>query len=61
MKNILKTGSLGLILAVYSCQSVNTTKMFYEDVKPEKVSDQFSFTEGPSSDKEGMCIYGSAE
>lgn len=31
--------------------------MFYEDVKPERVSDQFSFTEGPSADKEGNVYF----
>ncbi len=31
--------------------------MFYDRVKPEKISDQFSFTEGPASDKEGNVYF----
>jgi gluconolactonase len=31
--------------------------MFYEGVKPEMVSDKFSFTEGPSADKEGNVYF----
>lgn len=31
--------------------------MFYEGVKPEKVSDKFSFTEGPSADHEGNVYF----
>jgi hypothetical protein len=56
MKNICKIGWIGLVFALVNCQSVNSSKMFYEGVKPEMVSDKFSFTEGPSADKEGMCI-----
>ncbi len=31
--------------------------MFYEGVQPQKVSDKFSFTEGPSTDKEGNVYF----
>lgn len=31
--------------------------MFYDGVKPEMVSDTFSFTEGPSSDKKGNVYF----
>jgi gluconolactonase len=31
--------------------------MFYEGVHPEKISDQFSFTEGPSSDQHGNVYF----
>ncbi len=31
--------------------------MFYEGVQPERVSDQFSFTEGPSADKIGNVYF----
>jgi gluconolactonase len=31
--------------------------MFYDGVQPEQVSDQFSFTEGPSSDKKGNVYF----
>jgi len=31
--------------------------MFYDDVKPEKISDQFSFTEGPSADEDGNVYF----
>jgi gluconolactonase len=57
MKNISKIGLVGLVFALVNCQSVNYSKMFYEDVQPEKVSDQFSFTEGPSSDKQGNVYF----
>ncbi|MDQ0780812.1 SMP-30/gluconolactonase/LRE family protein [Chryseobacterium sp. W4I1] len=57
MKNISKISLVGLVLALVNCQSVNYSKMFYEDVQPEKVSDQFSFTEGPSSDKQGNVYF----
>lgn len=48
---------IGLVLALVNCQSVNYSHMFYDDVKPEKISDQFSFTEGPSSDEEGNVYF----
>ncbi|MDG4651639.1 SMP-30/gluconolactonase/LRE family protein [Chryseobacterium arthrosphaerae] len=57
MKNICKIGMIGLVFALVNCQSVNSSKMFYEGVKPEKISDQFSFTEGPSADKEGNVYF----
>lgn len=57
MKNIWKAGSAGLVLMVLSCKSVNTNSVFYEDRKPEKVSDQFKFTEGPASDKAGNVYF----
>ncbi|WP_419868225.1 SMP-30/gluconolactonase/LRE family protein [Chryseobacterium sp. CT-SW4] len=31
--------------------------MFYHDKQPEKVSDKFSFTEGPASDKKGNVYF----
>lgn len=48
---------IGLVLALVNCQSVNTSKMFYEGVKPKIVSDKFSFTEGPSADQEGNVYF----
>jgi gluconolactonase len=57
MKNICKIGWIGLVFALVNCQSVNSSKMFYEGVKPEMVSDKFSFTEGPSADKEGNVYF----
>lgn len=48
---------IGLVLALVNCQSVNYSHMFYDDVKPQKISDQFSFTEGPSSDEEGNVYF----
>ncbi|OCA76101.1 gluconolactonase [Chryseobacterium artocarpi] len=57
MKNICKIGMIGLVLALVNCQSVNTSKMFYEGVKPKMVSDKFSFTEGPSADQEGNVYF----
>lgn len=48
---------IGLVFALINCQSLNNTNMFYDDVKPERISDQFSFTEGPSSDKEGNVYF----
>ncbi|WP_376778738.1 SMP-30/gluconolactonase/LRE family protein, partial [Chryseobacterium taichungense] len=57
MKNILRLAPVGLVLVLLNCKSVNTNNMFYEDVKPEKISDQFKFTEGPSSDKEGNVYF----
>jgi len=57
MKNIVKAGAIGLVFALVSCKSVNSNKMFYDGVQPEKVSDQFSFAEGPSSDKEGNVYF----
>ncbi|MGL6127697.1 SMP-30/gluconolactonase/LRE family protein [Chryseobacterium artocarpi] len=57
MKNICKIGMIGLVLALVNCQSVNTSKMFYEGVKPKIVSDKFSFTEGPSADQEGNVYF----
>lgn len=57
MKNMSKIYGIGLVLALVNCQSVNYSPMFYDDVKPEKISDQFSFTEGPSSDPEGNVYF----
>lgn len=57
MKNICKIGLIGLVFALVNCQSVNSSKMFYEGVKPKIVSDKFSFTEGPSVDKEGNVYF----
>jgi len=57
MKNIFKTGLIGLVFALVNCKSVNYKNMFYDGVQPEVVSDQFSFTEGPSSDKEGNVYF----
>ncbi len=57
MKKILKTGWVGLVLVLLSCKSVNSNNMFYDGVKPEKLSEQFSFTEGPSSDKNGNVYF----
>lgn len=57
MKNICKIGMIGLVLALVNCQSVNTSKMFYEGVKPKMISDKFSFTEGPSADQEGNVYF----
>ncbi len=57
MKNICKIGMIGLVFALVNCQSVKSSKMFYEGVKPERISDQFSFTEGPSTDKEGNVYF----
>lgn len=57
MKNILRTGYIGLVFVLVNCQSLNTTNMFYEDRKPDRVSDKFSFAEGPSSDKEGNVYF----
>ncbi|UOU98062.1 SMP-30/gluconolactonase/LRE family protein [Chryseobacterium daecheongense] len=56
MKIVNKISIIGLVLALVNCQSVNYNHMFY-DVKPEKVSGQFSFTEGPSSDEEGNVYF----
>lgn len=56
MKIMNKISMIGLVLALVNCQSVNYSHMFY-DVKPEKVSGQFSFTEGPSSDQEGNVYF----
>lgn len=57
MKKIRSLGIIGLVFALINCQSVNTSKMFYGDVQPEKISEQFSFTEGPSSDKHGNVYF----
>ncbi|MDH6253103.1 gluconolactonase [Chryseobacterium sp. H1D6B] len=57
MKNIFKISLVGLVLALVNCKSVNYNDMFYNDVKPEMVSDKFSFTEGPSSDREGNVYF----
>lgn len=57
MKNLFKMTWVGLVLVLLNCQSVNYTRMFYHDVMPEKISDQFGFTEGPSSDKEGNVYF----
>lgn len=46
-----------MVFALVNCQSVNSSKMFYEGVQPERVSDQFSFTEGPSADKIGNVYF----
>ncbi|PWN69135.1 SMP-30/gluconolactonase/LRE family protein [Chryseobacterium phosphatilyticum] len=57
MKNICKIGLIGLVFALINCQSVKSSNMFYEGVQPEKVSDQFSFTEGPSTDELGNVYF----
>ncbi|WP_185286698.1 SMP-30/gluconolactonase/LRE family protein [Chryseobacterium indologenes] len=57
MKNICTIVGIGLVFALVNCQSVNSSKMFYEGVQPERVSDQFSFTEGPSADKIGNVYF----
>uniref|UniRef100_A0AAU6WWB9 SMP-30/gluconolactonase/LRE family protein n=1 Tax=Chryseobacterium endophyticum TaxID=1854762 RepID=A0AAU6WWB9_9FLAO len=57
MKNVLRAGCIGLVLVLLNCKSVNTNRMFYEDKKPEKVSDQFKFTEGASADKDGNVYF----
>lgn len=57
MKNLFKISWIGLVLVLLNCKSVNYTNMFYGDVRPEKVSGKFSFTEGPSSDKEGNVYF----
>ncbi|RKS97698.1 SMP-30/gluconolactonase/LRE family protein [Chryseobacterium defluvii] len=57
MRNLKLLYRIGLVLALVNCQSVNYSHMFYDDVKPEKISDQFSFTEGPSSDEEGNVYF----
>lgn len=57
MKNIFRISLIGLVFALVNCKSVNYSNMFYDGVKPERVSDKFSFTEGPSSDKEGNVYF----
>lgn len=57
MKNIFKRGWFGLVLVLLNCKSVNYSNMFYNNLKPEKVSDKFAFTEGPSADKEGNVYF----
>lgn len=57
MKNLFKIGWIGLVLVLLSCKSVNYSNMFYHDIKPQKISDKFGFTEGPSSDREGNVYF----
>ena len=57
MKNIFRISLIGLVFALVNCKSVNYSSMFYDGVKPERVSDKFSFTEGPSSDREGNVYF----
>ncbi|WP_292010785.1 SMP-30/gluconolactonase/LRE family protein [Chryseobacterium sp.] len=57
MKNISSLFLFGLLLVVINCKSVNNNDVFYHDKQPEMVSDQFRFTEGPASDKEGNVYF----
>ncbi|MCW3162330.1 SMP-30/gluconolactonase/LRE family protein [Chryseobacterium oryctis] len=57
MKSILKISWVGLVFVLFSCKSINYNEMFYRDLQPEKISDKFSFTEGPSSDTEGNVFF----
>lgn len=57
MKNSPGIYLIGLVFALVNCQSLNYIPMFYDGIKPEKISDQFSFTEGPSTDKEGNVYF----
>jgi len=57
MKNKWSLGVVGLVFALQSCQSTNYTTMFYENREPKLVSDQFTFTEGPATDKSGNVYF----
>lgn len=57
MKNIWGLALVGLVFALQSCQSINYTKMFYENTEPKLISDKFSFTEGPAADKSGNVYF----
>ncbi|CAA7387531.1 SMP-30/gluconolactonase/LRE family protein [Chryseobacterium fistulae] len=57
MKNIFNLNWFGLILVLLNCKSINYNDMFYNGVQPERVSDKFSFTEGPASDEDGNVYF----
>jgi len=57
MKKEKVLGIVGLILVLFSCQSTKYKNMFEENTEPKLISDQFSFTEGPSADTSGNVYF----
>lgn len=57
MKKDKVLGIVGLILVLFSCQSTKYKNMFEENTEPKLISDQFSFTEGPSADTSGNVYF----
>ena len=48
---------VGLVLVLFSCQSTKYKNMFKENTEPKLISNQFSFTEGPATDKTGNVYF----
>ncbi|UOE39058.1 SMP-30/gluconolactonase/LRE family protein [Chryseobacterium oryzae] len=48
---------IGLVLVLFSCQSTKYKNMFKENAEPKLISNQFSFTEGPATDKSGNVYF----
>lgn len=48
---------VGLVLVLFSCQSTKYKNMFKENAEPKLISNQFSFTEGPATDKTGNVYF----
>jgi len=56
MKKYWKLGLLGFLLILMNCKVQNPNGKLFE-VPPTLLSTQFSFTEGPASDKEGNVYF----
>lgn len=48
---------VGLVLVLFSCQSTKYKNMFKKNAEPKLISNQFSFTEGPATDKTGNVYF----
>ncbi|WP_312091023.1 SMP-30/gluconolactonase/LRE family protein [Chryseobacterium sp.] len=48
---------VGLVLVLFSCQSTKYKNMFKENAEAKLISNQFSFTEGPATDKTGNVYF----
>ncbi|MEC5158090.1 hypothetical protein RCH13_002008 [Chryseobacterium sp. MP_3.2] len=57
MKKFRGISNLGFLLILTACTTQNKKEMELYQNEPILVSNQFSFTEGPSSDKKGNIYF----
>lgn len=57
MNKNTKLGFCGVLMLLLNCKSADKAAIFYADENPKLVSDQFTFTEGPSADKSGNVYF----
>jgi gluconolactonase len=55
MKRYLRFGLIGLLLVLMNCQIHNHKQLF--NGQPKLVSNHFTFTEGPATDKSGNIYF----